>query len=139
MEKRNPRFAEIAYIADVAQFRLRNWIERKQITLDASTTEGIHRRFTLYDALKIAFVALLTKYGMNIELANVEVDELFKTAGYVRARGGIDVSKERDTKKLLRAFKNETWVWHSSPTEEHGTAWLRFRFDKEKPQLGAGV
>ncbi|MGH7794111.1 MAG: hypothetical protein ACREQ2_04295 [Candidatus Binatia bacterium] len=133
MEQRNPRFAEISWISDVGQFRLRNWIERKQITLDASTTEGVHRRFTLYDALKIAFVALLTQYGMTVELANEETDELLKEPRYVRARG-VNVATEKDFRKIVEAFKREMWVWHT--TEDNGTQWMRFRFDKEKPQTG---
>jgi hypothetical protein len=130
MEKKNPRFAEIAWIADVGQFRLRTWIERDQITLDASTTRGIHRRFSFFDGLKIAIVGRLTSYGMEVKIADGMTAALFNSTpigGYLIEfrRGGM--SKEPDPEKFLDALKHEVWVL-TRQYDERGESWQRMRF-----------
>lgn len=66
-----PSRKDIAYIADIDDKKLENWLTRGVVKVDDLVPSARWRRFSFADGLKIAFVHELTKYGMVADLANV--------------------------------------------------------------------
>ncbi|MEQ8226503.1 MAG: MerR family transcriptional regulator [Rhodospirillales bacterium] len=71
-----PRFRlqQVCDICEVSERRLRSWLDRKQIALDADSErkEGTtaHRRFSAFDLVRIGTVSRLVDYGAPIAEAN---------------------------------------------------------------------
>jgi hypothetical protein len=57
--------------------RVRHWLDRRQITLDANEKDyGKHRRFTFLDVVKLATIAKLLRFGMTVERADRLVSQV---------------------------------------------------------------
>jgi len=65
-----PTRKEIAYIADLDDKKLENWLTRGVVTLAEKDKSSRWRRFSIAEGIKFAFIHELTKYGVVAEYAN---------------------------------------------------------------------
>lgn len=84
-------FTEAALAAGVTPKTLRNWMDRKQICLDADQErEGdAWRRFSILDVIRVAFVSKLVGYCVSVRTASELIESTIVSLA-----------------KRLRAFKN---------------------------------
>jgi hypothetical protein len=73
-------FAAATFAAGISQKRVRNWLDRDLIFLDANAERGDagkHRRFTELDCVRMGLVGRLTRYGFAPEGASKIAEEIF--------------------------------------------------------------
>jgi len=74
------RLRQVCNICEVSERRLRSWLDRKQITLDADTEreEGTtaHRRFSVFDLVRIETISRLVDYGAPVAEADRLAEEM---------------------------------------------------------------
>lgn len=72
-------FGKAALSAGVPEKVLRNWLDRRQITLDAETahTSGRWRRFSVTDVVRISLMKRIVDYGFGVSEADAILCEHF--------------------------------------------------------------
>lgn len=70
---------DAAYAAGIEWTRVRNWLDRGQIKLDADADKdsGKHRRFYFWDVVRIGMIGRFVRYGMNVETASKMTETYF--------------------------------------------------------------
>jgi DNA-binding transcriptional MerR regulator len=73
-------FSAAAYCAEVDEKRIRNWMDRKSIRLDANAkrVKGRYRRFSELDVIRLAIISRLSKFGLTADEASHSVEEVFR-------------------------------------------------------------
>lgn len=67
---RKLRFSDVVYAIDTTPKVVRNWLQRNQVKLSASETDGGWREFNVLDVAILALVRKCVDFGMQVEDAS---------------------------------------------------------------------
>ena len=125
-------FSAATHAVGISQKRVRNWLDRNLIHLDADEEragETGHRRFSQLDVIRLGIIARLTVYGFSAERASEIVEDLLD--------GLLDVSEFPAKPQLSRREKilgslrttSMTLWWNEDDETDHSQS-----YDNRKPE-----
>jgi hypothetical protein len=127
-------FAAATFAVGISQKRVRNWLDRDLIFLDANAGRGDagkHRRFTELDSVRMGIVGRLTRYGFAPEWASKITEEIF--FGCLEAAKFPSGYKASDPDKVLGALRSvAVTFWYDEDDEEDH--YLLFTTRKREPK-----
>jgi len=125
-------FSAATHAVGISQKRVRNWLDRNLIHLDADeerTGETKHRRFSELDVMRLGVIARLTVYGFSAERASEIVEELLdKLRDVSEFPAKLQLSREDKILGSLSTVSMTIWWNEDDETDQ----WVAF--DNRKPE-----